>query len=243
MVAQQFFEELLAQAKNDENIIGLFLTGSRGKGFERSDSDYDLDLIVKDGAVEEYQKKYKELGVSGVDLGVSSLEHFRNYASWGSDDSWDRYNYAGVRALVDKTGEVQKILDEKGSIPETAKKYFINRNLDGYLNGVYRSLKARRKNDRAGMILEAAGSVPFFLNAIFAVHNRLAPFPDYLQQDLGKYPLKKLPLSSSEFLELLLAVVSTGDSEKQKQLIAMSKTIFEKEGFGGVFESWEKQLG
>ena len=43
----EIFEELLNEAKNDENITGFFLGGSRGKGYENDLSDYDLQMIVK----------------------------------------------------------------------------------------------------------------------------------------------------------------------------------------------------
>ena len=35
----EIFEDLLNEAKTDENIIGFFLGGSRGKGYENDLSD------------------------------------------------------------------------------------------------------------------------------------------------------------------------------------------------------------
>ncbi|MBU3925233.1 hypothetical protein KJ854_04835 [Patescibacteria group bacterium] len=39
--AKQKFENLLREAKDDSNIVGFFLGGSRGKGMENEFSDWD----------------------------------------------------------------------------------------------------------------------------------------------------------------------------------------------------------
>ena len=45
------FNKILQEFKKDPDVIGAFLSGSRGKGFEHQDSDYDLYVIVKDSRV------------------------------------------------------------------------------------------------------------------------------------------------------------------------------------------------
>ena len=129
MAKVERFEDLLEEAKADKNIIGLFLTGSRGKGFETENSDYDVDMVVKDKVAEEYKKKY-EMHTSNIDLGVSSLSEFTKYAAWQSDYHWDRYNFTHVQALIDTNGQIQKLIDEKGSIPADKKEDFIRFNLE-----------------------------------------------------------------------------------------------------------------
>ena len=153
MAKVERFEDLLEEAKADKNIIGLFLTGSRGKGFETENSDYDVDMVVKDKVAEEYKKKY-EMHTSNIDLGVSSLSEFTKYAAWQSDYHWDRYNFTHVQALIDTNGQIQKLIDEKGSIPADKKEDFIRFNLDAYLNGFFRSVKSYIRNDKAGILLE-----------------------------------------------------------------------------------------
>ena len=38
-----------------------------------------------------------------------------------SSHEWDRYNFAHNKPVIDKTGELTKIMEEKGTLPETAK--------------------------------------------------------------------------------------------------------------------------
>lgn len=238
----EIFEELLAEAKADENIIGFFLRGSRGKGFEHEHSDYDIDMIVKDEVAEEYKEKYKNPGSSDIDLVILSISEFSKSADWESSQHWKRYDFWDVKALVDKTGEVQKYITEKGSIPSEKKAKFIERNLDGYINAVFRSLKSSSRSDKFGMILEASASIPFLLNALFALHDRLTPFPSYLSRELEKHSLDKLPFSSQELLERVTAIITTGNLEKQFELGKVIDYLFRKEGFGYIFDAWEEKL-
>ena len=53
---EQAFEEKLEAAQNDENILGFFFGGSRGKGFEDESSDWDLRYVVRDGSKQNYCK-------------------------------------------------------------------------------------------------------------------------------------------------------------------------------------------
>jgi len=53
------FNQLLERAKADNNIVGLFLVGSRGKGFENEHSDYDVKIITNDEITEAYKKNWQ----------------------------------------------------------------------------------------------------------------------------------------------------------------------------------------
>jgi len=238
----EIFKELLEKAKNDDNIIGFFLGGSRGKGYENEHSDYDVRMIVKDSVAEEYKKDFEVKELPHIDLVVSSLSEFIQYAEWQSDTHWDRYNFTHVRAVVDETGEIQKLIDEKGSIPKDRREDFINRQLDAYVNGFFRSVKSFQKKDLVGIRLEAASSLPCLLNALFALHDRATPFADYLTKELQRRSLEKFPWQSKELLDALLKILENGDLRIQQKLVKMVETVFRKEGFNKVFDDWEDKL-
>lgn len=49
------YAELVERARADEDVLGLILTGSRGRGFRvRPDSDWDVRLVLRDGAPDTY---------------------------------------------------------------------------------------------------------------------------------------------------------------------------------------------
>lgn len=235
----EIFDDLLNEAKTDNNIIGFFLGGSRGKGYENDLSDYDLHMIVKDDVAEEYKKKF-DREMPEIDLSVSSLSEFSEYAQWQSNTYWDRYDFTHVQALVDKTGgEIQKLIDEKGSIPKEKRDEFINGSIDAYMNGFFRSVKSYRKQDAAGVRLEAAASIPYLLNALFALHDRATPFANYLSRELQRRPLEKFSWNTEKFLAALLKILDDGDLKTQQELAKTVETDFRKEGYGKVFDGWE----
>src|SRR3989338_1637829 len=113
------YEQALKDAQENDDIVGFILVGSRGKGFENEHSDYDAIMIAKDAAADAIHKWYEEKKLEDLDLTVRSLSNFKTFAAWETPESWDRYNYAHVKILVDKTGgELEKIADEKGHIPQ-----------------------------------------------------------------------------------------------------------------------------
>lgn len=240
--SQNKFGQLIAESAADDNIIGMFLGGSRGKGFENDGSDYDIRLVVKDEVTFEYVQKYPKYFSPGIDIAVISFSEFQNYARWGSDTAWDRYEYTRAKALVDKNGMIQKIIDEKGSLPPAEIANYINEQLDAYLNYFIRSVEAGAKNNHVGLRLEAALSLPCLLNAVFAAEDRLAPFADYLEKELDRYPLKKFPLSSRDLIFSILKILDSGDISAQRALEIIVERYFRGIGFDRVFDGWGERL-
>ena len=110
------YESVLKTSTENENVIGLFLGGSRGKSkdFLTKHSDIDVYIILSDAAPKELENKLKACESDGFEIRVYRLACFKDYASWGSDREWDRYNFSHNKAIIDKTGEIQKLIDEKG---------------------------------------------------------------------------------------------------------------------------------
>jgi predicted nucleotidyltransferase len=70
----QTYDELVDIARRDDNIVGLVLTGSRGKGFAvTDDSDWDVRLVVRDEVLDEYRSRFATSHGSAVDVVVFSL--------------------------------------------------------------------------------------------------------------------------------------------------------------------------
>lgn len=232
------FNQLLEKAKTDNNVVGLFLTGSRGKGFENEYSDYDIKIIIRDDAEDVEFKDNKKFKSEDMDLTVMSLANLRKYAEWNSAFAWDRYSFARVKALMDKTDEIQKIIDEKGIILEKDRSDFITSSLDAYINQVYRSVKCLRNNNEVGARLEAAASIPSLLDLVFAIHGRVRPFFGYLEKELGSVHLEKLPWKSDEFINKILLIQSSADLSTQQEVLKTIKALLCKEGYDKVFDDW-----
>lgn len=232
------FNQLLERAKTDANVIGLFLVGSRGKGFDNEHSDYDIKIITSDEVEETYNKEFSILKSIDLDLSVMSLTNFKDYAEWNTPFAWDRYTFLHVKTLIDKTGEIQRLIDEKGVIPEKERHDFIFEAIDGYLNHVFRSVKCFRNQNIAGARLEASASIPYLLDVVFALHGRPKPFLGYLEKELDSYPLEKLPWKADEFIQKILFIISTADLATQQELLKTVEIWSRQEGFNDVFDPW-----
>jgi len=228
------YDELVELAHADDGIVGLVLGGSRGKGFETATSDYDVLVVVVDERVDEYRGRF-DTAIAGLDLGVKSVAEFRAHAAWGGETAWDRYTYACVRAEVDKTGEIQAIIDAKGCVPSEVRQLFVDQRLDAYINAFYRSVKAHRRRDEVGWRLAAATAIPPLLDALFALEGRMAPFPDYLARELATHPIARAPAALTE---RLLRILADGDLATQQALALEVAALFREAGHGQVFDSW-----
>ncbi len=235
------FRRLVAEAKTDPNILGFFLAGSRGKGFENENSDYDPYMIVNDAAAKKCKNKYRNAKLEEIHLAVLSLSEFIKYAAWGSPSSGDRCDFTHVRIFSDKSN-IRKIIAEKGSIPKDKQKDFINSSLDSYINSLFRSLKCLKNGNMTGAHLEAAKSIYPLLDAIFALELRPRPFDGYLEKELKKYPLKKFPWKRGEFIRKILLIQSSADLKAQQEILKDVERLFRKEGYSKVFDGWGKDL-
>ena len=235
---EEIFKQVIEEAKEDPNIIGLFLSGSRGKNLQKRYSDYDVIIIVKDGMTEFYKKKYENREITNFDFSIFSISSFRRYAEIGSPTEWDRASFTHVNAIVDKTGEIQKLINEKGRIPKDKIEKYVSGYLDGYINAVYRSLKCFRDGNVFCARLEAAKSIEYFLKIIFGIGGRVVPFPKYLEWELENYPLKKFQMKPQELISNLLEILNSGNIKIQQKLFGIVEKVFKNEGYGWVFDSW-----
>lgn len=231
------FDLLLQEAKEQADIIGLILVGSRGKGFENEYSDHDAVMIVKDGTVEAFKDKYSD--VENTDLSLYSLSDFKKYAGWESPEAWDRYNYTHTKILIDKTSELLKLVEEKGYLPKDKLDKFIDWWIDGYVNGVFRSVKCIRNRNQFGAHLEAVNSMLDLLTLLFALNGRHRPFLSYVEKELDKYPLQYLPWPPREFVKKISQVLTNADLKTQQELLIGTEKMCREIGHGHMFDGWE----
>lgn len=237
------FRKLHEEVEEDPDIIGFFLTGSRGKGRPIEHSDFDVKIIVKDGLGKECWEKYKEFDEDRhFDIDVKTLSEFEEHAKIGDPEEWGRYSYAHVSALIDRTGEIQEIIDQKGRIPEDEVEDYVSGSLDGYINYIYRSFKCFRGGRVTGARLEASKSIHSFLKVIFALEGRHEPYYKYLEWELKEYPLKKYDMDPDELIDALIEILETGNVEAQKKLFKKMEEVCREEGYGDVFDSWGKSI-
>jgi hypothetical protein len=150
------FSELLERMWIDDNVLAFWLDGSRGKDQATADSDYDCTMIVRDAVWRDYHARHASAGRSGIDLTVLTLGQFRSEAAWGSPDAWKRYNFAHLTPLIDRTGSIQMLFDEKAHVPPPVIDSFIRAAVDHVINQVFRALKCLRDGDAPAAVTNGA---------------------------------------------------------------------------------------
>ena len=231
--------ELLELAETRPEVLAFWLTGSRGKGRETVESDYDCVLIVRDEAFEAWRTRHATRADGLTDCSVMTLDGLRAHTAWGGPDAWDRYSYAHVPVLVDRTeGLCQQIIDEKTRVPHPEVAGFVDRSLDHYLNQTYRALKCLRDGLTDAARLEAAEGIAPLLDALFALDSgRLRPFYKYLAWELAEHPL-----SSGQALALQASALLDPDPETLRRLLRDTEALCRDAGQGSVFDGWGDDL-
>jgi hypothetical protein len=235
------YGEIVKKAEADPHVLGLILSGGRGKGMATEHSDYDLIIVVqedaKEQAIEGYEKKYNS--TENIEAHVKTLTEFQKSSEWGTDESWNRYTFAHLRASIDKTGEIQKLIDLKGVIPPSEVKKFTSYWIGGFLNQYYRTFKNNRDKNMPAAHLDAVESIPMLLNVMFGREGRLRPYNKFLEWELKNYPLQHLPWPPEEFIGAIKKVLQNGDIETMKDFYRKLRDTSIEMGYEKDIQEWD----
>jgi hypothetical protein len=237
------FHEILAEARAESGVLAMWLSGSRGKGRATTRSDYDLVIVVTEELLATARVRWGCHADRATDCTVMSWAQFEADAAWGAPDAWNRYSYARVRALVDRTGRAQALIDAKGRVPPGEVRAFVDANLDRYLNQTYRALKCHRDGLLAAARLEAADAVTPLLDALFALDDgRLRPYYKFLEWELELEPLQHAPFDAPELVSRCLAILAQADPADLRAMLVAVDGTFRSNGHGAVFDGWGEDL-
>jgi hypothetical protein len=215
-------DALLAEARDDDNVVGIVVFGSRGKGaFVTDASDWDVFVVVG-----EHRNERPFVHGAKLETVEVTLDELRN------QPAWNRYSLTWLEPQLDKTGDVAAALHDAVRVdPQSAAEP-----LDGYVNMLYRSLKNARVGLELASLLDAQESIPWFLEFVFAVHGRLRPYNKWLAWELETHPL---PWNDLPRLE---RIARTGDLDEQRALFREVEAMAREHGHGRVIDGWEPDV-
>lgn len=215
-------DELLAQARDDENVLGVVVHGSRGRGLHvHEGSDWDVIVVVR-----ELGGRYDSTERGG------ELEAFEA-TSVTALPTWMLPAVTWTTPALDKTGEVAAQLAEITNVdPATA-----GEPLDGYINSYYRSAKNARTGLELAALLDAQQSIPHYLDFVFAAHGRIRPYNKWLEWELREHPL---PVALD--LDRLERITRTGDLDDQRALFRDTEVLARRLGHGATIDGWEPDV-
>lgn len=238
------FQAMLADARDDPDVLGVFLFGSRSRdGFADEQSDYDVGVVVVDreGALDAFDERWPYEHGAAVEIASTTLSGLREHGEYGSPTEWARYQYSHVAVLIDKSGEVETILRAKERVPEAVRARVVGEALDGYVNSTYRSLRNRMVGLEAAARLDAAESLPQALTAIFALEARVRPFNKYLEWELRLHPLGD-PAWSADVLLPRLDAVLAGEAGEQHELFRDVERMARRHELAATIDDWQPDV-
>ncbi|MFF7865262.1 hypothetical protein ACFZCT_02205 [Streptomyces qaidamensis] len=233
-----------SRATADPGVVGLVLSGSRvHAGMPTVHSDYDLHVVVRDESVPALAA-LDRFRSAHLDLVVITLAQFRTRGMPGRPDSFARYSYVHAEVLFDRLdGTVAEILDQKRTLGAEEARDAAAGWLDAYVNQTYRSLKSYR-DDRPDLgHLDAAESVPYALEVLFALHRRVRPYNKYLRWELERQPLGDPRWGADRLLPVLRRILADGDPHTQRALFADVEEAARRAGLDEVLDAWGTDLG
>jgi predicted nucleotidyltransferase len=214
---------LLARASDDDNVVGVIHSGSRGRGlYVHEDSDWDFFVVVH-----ELRGDYPSTHGDSVEYAEITLERLADPPDWA------RPALLFVDVLLDKTGGVATALRTATTVdPATA-----GEPLDGYINMYYRSAKNARVGLELASLLDAQESIPWFLQFVFNVHGRVRPYNKWLEWELREHPL---PVALD--LALLRRIATTGEIAAQQTLFRWTERLAREHGHDATVDGWAPDL-
>jgi Nucleotidyltransferase domain len=224
------FEELLEVARSREEVVGVYVFGSRGRDFMVDErSDWDVCVVLADPeARDTFAREFPSAHGDALEIIPVTLDGLRNDSS-----EHGRYAAAHADVVLDRTGgDLTRIVADLEALPSGTRNSVVREALDGYVNQAYRSL-------RYGTRLDAVEAIPYALRTIFALEDRVRPYNKYLEWELRHHPLEGW---SADKLLPLLDRVLTGEPRAQHELFNLIEPVARRAGFGEVVDGWEPDV-
>ncbi|WP_329424359.1 hypothetical protein OG339_28600 [Streptosporangium sp. NBC_01495] len=224
-------------AAADPAVVGLVLKGSHAHDDMTTEhSDHDLYVVLADGATTDLTR-FTGHRTPGLDLVVIPLAEFRAAGIPG----FERYALARARIVLDRLdGGIARILAAKARLDADEAFRDSGEWLDAYANFLYRSVKNDRDGHALAARLDAADSIRFLLELLFALDRRPRPYNRYLEWELARYPLPGW--DTGMLLDAVDRISGTGEVPLQRRLFARVEAEARRAGHGAVLDAWGEDL-
>src|SRR3954469_13726958 len=187
------FDRLVTVATDEPSILGVILSGSRGRGTVGVDSDWDCYVIVDDGRLDDGVRSAREIDDPLLDCTTVGFAEFERYAVWGGANFWEAYAFAHVTTSYDSLdGGIADIAARKEFLGGDVAVQVARAALDAFVNQCVRAAKDRRDGNDDAAALDCAEAVAAALETIFAPEGRARPAKRYLSWELERHPLELL---------------------------------------------------
>jgi len=211
------FQILHSIAQRDENILWFFLWGGRWKWFFWKNSDYDIYMIFKDEVSVSYKSKLGKFQIDENDILFFSKTEFEEYAI-NDRNKWNKYNFAHLKVELDRCN-IQRLVDQKCRLNKSELAQYLDENLESLYNYIYRSCKHKQNHYSFGSHLRAVQTIQCFLEILFALDCRVAPYYKYLEWEIKSFPVSEFPIDPETIISHLKNILHTWAPKSQIALL------------------------
>jgi hypothetical protein len=187
-------------AAHGDALLGIVLSGSAGRAYATERPDLDVVVVLTDeAAVDRRTAKSAE-----VDEIVDSWSDVLTVAPFGTEHWWYRWSYAWAPVLLDRTGgALADAVHRQATLrPDESDAILLDHDrLDGWVNFAYRAAKSDRDGRPLEARLDAAESVAWLLDVVFAIAGRVRPYNKYLPWEMRTHPVDGWP--ADDLLDLV----------------------------------------
>jgi hypothetical protein len=232
--SQSAYEAFLRRAESDPNVLGVVLFGSRGfDAYVTEDSDVDV-IVVVDHEPDVWQTPHG----GPLEAWPMTLGQFREHATPGNRDAWNRSAFLGVKVVLDRLdGEIGRIVERKRELTEDEARAIVATSIDDYINALFRSLHNLEAGRELEGRLDAMESIPPLLTTVFALDGRVRPFNKWLN-----HQVRAQPLSIDGFIPLLERLVGEPTAAVQRSVFRAVEPAARAAGHGAEIDSWEPDV-
>lgn len=186
--ARAALDEVLG--RDDPGIVGVVLSGSAARGMATERSDVDVHVVWSE------QSGRRTSRSPAIDEIPTTLDELERLAPWGTEDWFFRWSFAWAQVLRDDTGgRLTRAVRRQATLDVDEQRALLlaGDRLDGFVNFAYRALKSDRDGRPLERRLDAAESVAWLLDVVFALAGRVRPYNKYLAWELREHPLPDWP--------------------------------------------------
>ncbi|MFL5736560.1 MAG: hypothetical protein ACJ76P_04405 [Actinomycetota bacterium] len=230
------FDGLVAVATEEPSILGVILSGSRGRGSVGADSDWDCYVVVDEEALDDGMRSIREIDDPMLDCVVLGFGEFQRYAEPGSANFWEAYAFAHVTTSYDSLdGAIADLAAQKEFLDEGIADGIARTALDAFLNQCIRAAKDRRDGNDDAAVLDCAGAVSPALETVFALEGRVRPYNRYLSWEVERHPLELF--RGDRFVDVVKRLASA-DPQAVAELFHLLERVARSAGIGDVIDAW-----
>jgi predicted nucleotidyltransferase len=231
-----------SEVEDDEDTLAVLLHGSRGRGFAREDSDWDVIRVLTPEAFESRRAAgatlHEKRPAHRLDIVYTTVDLMR---ALGEAPDWRAATCVTSVVVFDRRGEGAAVVRDLTERIGEAAYADVPEAYDDYLNSFVRSLKSWLRGDELGGRLHAAASAFGLLRALWGLERSWPPFHDLLEGRLPELE-RRLGWEPGSLRASLLALVDGGDPSLQQRLEERVEALLDARGFQHEWGSDLEQL-